>query len=320
MKTSIFKLLTLSLFAYPLVIQAQYQVLSIAGAEPNQTIVTRYDKGYIVKSSGERMEGDIQLKVKKNDTLEVRFKGENGKEVYKREGIKSFGLLKTVADYRVDKIESKNFHPGYILLKDGEKLTGRIAVRNLTDADFSFHFPSVLFEKADKYVSIIPASKINMAEQTINGKAIVYENYKDGILKHAVEGKIIVMRNPFPTTERTGLNNLVNQAADSVAKEMAEKSLERNLEGAIGGDADAQDRISEDLENAEELSRTDAKFMQNEYLIKSGNGNITIIKPDNFDRWAGGLKVNCPALAARKDLTKYNKIYDMVRFYNSSCN
>ena len=69
------------LFLCPLFAHAQYEVMSVSGVEPNQTIVTRYDEGFVVKNSGERLEGKIQLKVKKTDTLEVRFKGDNGKEV-----------------------------------------------------------------------------------------------------------------------------------------------------------------------------------------------------------------------------------------------
>lgn len=313
------KSIILLLLCFPMVLKAQYTVMSIAGVEPNQTILTRYDKGFIVKNTGERIEGNIQLKVKKSDTIEVRFKGENGKEVFKRALIKSFGLLKVASDYREEKIATKNFHPGFIQLKNGEKMTGRVAVRG--EDDFGFFMSSLLFEKADKYVSIVPAVQISIAEQTIEGKIVHYENYKNGMLQHVVEGDLIVMRNPFPTTERSGLNNLVNQAADSAAKEMTKKSLERNLGDAIGGDADAQDRIAEDLENAEELSNTNAKFMQNEYLIKTkATGEVVIIKPDNFDHWAGGLKMKCAALGEHKDLMKYNKIYALVRFYNSRCN
>ncbi len=315
------KTIILVLLLYPIVLQAQYTVMSISGVEPNQSILTRYDKGFIVKNSGERIEGNIQLKVKKGDTIEVRFKGENGKEVYKRNLIKSFGLLKTVADYKIVKRDTKNFHPGTIVLKNGEKMKGNIAVRGVTEAEeMGFYMSAILFEKPDKFVSIIPASKISTAEQTINGKAVSYENYKNGILRHVVDGDLIVMRNPFPTTKRSGLNNLVNQAADSIAKEMAERSLERNLGDAVSGDTDAQEQIEEDLENAQELSNTNAQFMQNEYLIKSKvNGEITIIKPDNFDQWAAGLKTKCAALNDRKDLMRYNKIYTLVRFYNT-CN
>ncbi|MEQ9412970.1 MAG: hypothetical protein RIF39_04030 [Cyclobacteriaceae bacterium] len=303
----------------PLFANAQYEVMSVSGVEPNQTIVTRFDVGFITKNSGERLEGKIQLKVKKGDTLEVRFRGDNGKEVFKRNVIQSFGLLKTAGDYRVVKDETKNFHPGIIHLKNGNKLNGRIAVRAVSDAEeFGFHMGSVLFEKPDQYVSIIPAEQISTAKQTINGKVTTYENYKGGMLRHVVEGNLIVMRNPYPTTERSGLNNLVNQAADSAAKEMAERSLERNLGDAIAGDTDAQDQIEEDLDNAQELSNTNAQFMQNEYLVRSkDSGDLTIVKPDNFDQWAAGLKMKCAALNDRKDLMRYNKIYALARFYNS---
>lgn len=307
--------------ALPLGLFAQYQVMSVAGVEPNQTIVTRYDKGFVIKNSGERMEGNIQLKVKKSDTVEVRFKGEDGKKVFSRNTLKTFGLLKTASDYREAKTPGKNFHPGTIVLKNGKQLNGRIAIRGLTDAEeYSFFYSSILLEKADNFVSIIPAEKIKEAQQHINGKTLVYENYKNGILQRIVDGPMIVMRNPFPTTARSGLNNLVNQAADSVAKEMAERSLERHLGDAVSGDAEAQDQIAEDLENARELSNTDARFMQNEYLIKTGAGDgVTIIQPDNFDSWVAGLKANCAALSDRRDLMKYNKIYALVRFYNTSC-
>lgn len=315
------KIHTLLLFLCPLFANAQYAVMSVSGVEPNQTIVTRYDVGFVTKKSGERLEGKIQLKVKKGDTLEIRFRGDNGKEVFSRNTLQSFGLLKTADDYRMLKAETKNFHPGSIQLKNGKKMEGRIAVRAITDAEeYGFHMSGILFEKSDKYVSIIPAEQISTAEQTINGKVTIYENYKNGILQHVVEGKLIVMRNPFPTTERSGLNNLVNQVADSAAKEMAERSLERNLGDAMAGDTDAQDQIEEDLDNAQELSNTNAQFMQNEYLVKSkGDGDFTIIKPDNFDQWAAGLKTKCAGLSDRKDLMKYNKIYALVRFYNS-CN
>jgi hypothetical protein len=311
----------LLLLLSPMALHAQYTVLSVAGAEPNQTIVTRYDEGFVIKNSGERLEGKIQLKVKKTDTLEIRFRGDNGKEVFSRNSIRSFGLLKTAEDYRAEKTETKNFHPGSILLKNGKKMEGRIAVRAITDAEeYGFHLSGILFEKPDKYVSIIPAEQISTAEQTINGKTITYENYKNGILQHIVDGKLVIMRNPFPTTERSGLNNLVNQAADSVAKEMAERSLERNLGDAIAGDTDAQDQIEEDLDNAQELSNTNARFMQNEYLVREkDDGALTIIKPDNFDPWAARLRTKCAGLNDRKDLMRYNKIYALVRFYNS-CN
>jgi len=59
--------------------QAQYQVLS-KNTGAKTTITTTWADGYVTKPSGERLEGQIQLKVVNNDTVEVRYRNSKKKK------------------------------------------------------------------------------------------------------------------------------------------------------------------------------------------------------------------------------------------------
>src|SRR5215831_10634257 len=122
---------------------AQYQILS-TNTGSKTTIITIWADGYVVNTSGVRFEGQIQLKVVNNDTVEVRYRNsQKEKKEYPRTEIKSFGRM-IDPNAHPSKNPRFNFQPGYVFLSNGTKLEGKIRTSNAVPNGNQVSFPDVI--------------------------------------------------------------------------------------------------------------------------------------------------------------------------------
>jgi hypothetical protein len=139
------KLLLLSLvFSCSLMLNAQYQIMSNMAMGKKTIIKTRFAQGYVIKMDGTRQEGEIQLKVVDNDTTEITLKSFSGdKTTFARLDLISFGLKNTGkgdAGGSQSKAKTGDFLPGYVVLNDGNKITGQLASsKGFLTGDFTKH-------------------------------------------------------------------------------------------------------------------------------------------------------------------------------------
>lgn len=307
--------------AFPLL--AQYEVASTSVTGKKTVTLTRYDKGFVVKTNGERLEGKIQLKVVNNDTTEIRFKDISKKKIkFSRFDLNSFGLISMMADAREAKFPAKNFHPGYIITGDGEKKEGKLALRfTMVDGEQGLRFfaKRVLFEKGGgEYTTFTADNNIQKVVQNIDGKENVYELYKDGFTRHLRVGALVLMRNPYSTSENSLASGLISEVQDDLAEEVAKASLKNEIKR---GDGDLQNVA----DNYEAVKSADLTVMRREYLVKTqGSNEMTILTADNFEKWAEQLFASCSAYGSlekgeKKKMTRWKNTLDAIDFYNNSC-
>jgi hypothetical protein len=277
-------------FVAPIITDAQYQVLS-KNSGAKTTVVTQWTHGYVQKISGDRLEGKIQLKVVNRDTVEVRYKS-SGKEKFEfpRDQVKSFGRMIDPSQHSNN--PRNNFQPGYVLLKNGNRLEGKIRLvvtEVITGAQASFP-NAVEFSDASNNLTDFFAYQAQGAAFTINDSEVSYESYKTGFLELLAKGKLNLMPNPYPTTQAEFATDMAKAVDSSMTKKPS-----------------------------------DAAVYRNEYLIRrEGENSYTAITPHTYENWAKQLIRSCQAFNlldpnSRDEFTHWNKAVDAVKFYNERC-
>jgi hypothetical protein len=269
---------------------AQYQILS-KNTGSKTTITTIWADGYVVNSSGIRFEGQIQLKVVNNDTVEVHYRNSKKEKVeYKRSEIKSFGRM-IDPNAHLSKNPRSNFQPGYVMLSSGAKLEGKIRTNNAVPNGNQVSFPDVI-EYADAQNNLREFNNIqaSVASFMIGTNEVSYEKYENGFLEQLVKGSLVVLHNPHPTTQA--------EFATDVAKT---------------------------IDSAVSQKPSNAVVMREEYLVhKAGDTNYTTITPHNHQSWVENLMSSCKNFSAvdhssRSKMLTWQGWMDAVRFYNENC-
>jgi len=270
--------------------QAQYQVLS-KNTGNKTTITTTWADGYVVKPSGERLEGQIQLKVVNNDTVEVRYRNsKKEKTEFQRAAIKSFGRM-IDPNAHLSKNLRFNFQPGYVILSNGTKLEGKIRTSNAVPNGKQITFPDVI-QYADAQNNLREFNNTQAAGATfmIGTSEVSYEKYENGFLEQLVKGSLIVLSNPHPTTEAEFATDVARAVDSAVTKKPS-----------------------------------DAVVMREEFLVhKAGDPNYTAITPHNHESWVEKLMSSCNAFTpvdhqSRTKMLTWSGWMDAVRFYNEHC-
>lgn len=193
--------------------------------------VTPARNGFVVLSSGDRKEGEIRLKiVDRKDTTEIRYKGANKeKATYSPDQLKDFGtdpyLISEVKNNNKD--QELNFHPGYILLWNGEKREGKVAARKKEPNESHFkNFGPVAVNYANEKDEITmfwaEPGQVTYYVQVIDGVEHHYIHLEEYFLPiGSPKGRFSYFRNPDPTHVREGLTNLTKGIAAQVTNDMA---------------------------------------------------------------------------------------------------
>lgn len=301
---------------------SQYKVASKSVSGKKTVVLTQYDKGYVVKADGQRMEGTIQLKIINNDTVEVKLKdAQKEKFKFNRLDLSSFGLISMMSDAKIAKFPAKNFNPGYIIGSDGTKKEGKVALRfTLVDGEQGLRYfaKRILFESGGgQYVTYTADDNIIMVGQQIDGAENVYELYKDGFTRQLSVGALVLMQNPYSTSTNELASGLISEAQDDLAEEVAKATLKNEIKN--GGD------LENVVDNYEAVKSADLSVSRKEYLVRSeGSNQITILTIKSFREWAEQLFASCSAYnnlekSEQKAKTQWKNAIESIAFYNASC-
>lgn len=221
MKPAVLVLLVVALLV-PSVSQARkYKMHSGSGSGKKMTLTTQWDDGFVVMPGGERKDGQIQIKVVNNvDTVEIRFRMDDkakDKLVYSRQDIERFGLKEDLAtDFAEKSNPFLNFQPGYVVLRDGTRLIGRVAA--VAKPMVGWWLTNVRYTDSTDKVTEFPPDQATHFAQQVDGKEHLFESYRNGYFERLADGAMVLIRNPQPTTKAGGLSHfIVEQARDAAA-------------------------------------------------------------------------------------------------------
>jgi hypothetical protein len=269
---------------------AQYQILS-KNTGSKTTIVTTWTDGYVINSSGIRFEGQIQLKVVNNDTVEVRYRNSKKEKVeYKRSEIKSFGRMIDPTAH-LSKNPRFNFQQGYVTLRNGTKLEGKIRTNNAIPNGSQVSFPDVIqYADAQNNLKEFNNLQATGASFMIGSTEVSYEKFENGFLEQLVKGSLIVLHNPHPTTQAEFATDVAKAIDSAVTKKPSE-----------------------------------AVVMREEFLVhKADDMNYTAITPHNHQSWVENLMSSCKDFSVidhttRSKMLTWSGWMEAVRFYNEHC-
>lgn len=285
MGTTIKYLISLIILFAPIILHAQYSVARKTIGTGGERIVTNWIRGYVINGNGEKQEGEIQLKIVNGDTTEVKLKGADGKKVnFMRSEIKGYDAILLVTDVKNDyKDPSRNFHPGYVLYRDGIKKEGQVATLKKTLSDIEVDDEKlrtygpwgVKYADADLEITIYKALETDIIYfvQVIDGEDTHYINYGGSFLEiHNPTGRFSYFRNPRPTHLREAMTEiakgaaqeLVNEASKEIAQAVAKKSLEKSKKNG--------DDMFESMGNSTIAAMEAYELTQNVFNVEDAGG------------------------------------------------
>ena len=229
------KKLLFLLTLFPFISIGQWTTGSTMTSSKGKTIVTNWIRGYVVLNNGIKKEGEVQLKVLNQDTVEVRIKPAGGKkEKYARDQVSKFYGVVLIKDLKNDyKKPEKNFHPGKIFLVNGEERVGKVAakMREAYEVDGSKIYGPVGVKFANENEEVVAyratSNQVEYFIQTIDGTDNHYIRVGRQFIKVGnPTGRFSYFRNPNPTHVREGTTNFVKSSVEQVGQEVAEEAAQ----------------------------------------------------------------------------------------------
>lgn len=226
----------------------------------------------------------------------------------------------TFYDSRV--IGYPRFFPGYVVMLNGERLEGNIAVFNQQTTDWAF---------VKRCMLLIPEGK-EIAQYIGGGVAIeifqdkkkeqtYYDLYDGGYLERLVSGKLRLSFNPNANTTRNISGFISKSFTDSLRRNVAENSIKRSLES--GKSVEESLAIANVKDQAISIGSA-IEIIDKEYLLyNEASGETKLITRANYEQVLTDVFKTCSAIS-EKDvkgfLKKYDQITDAIETYNKSCN
>ena len=328
-------LLIVAVFILPSVSQARnYKVHSISEmGKKKKTMTTQWDDGFVVLPGGERKDGQIQIKVMNDvDTVEVRFRADDkakDKLVYARNEIERFGLKEDLAtDFAQKQNPFLNFQPGYVVLRDGTRLNGRVAA--VARPMVGWWLTMARYTDSTDKVSELSPAQVRFYVQRVDGGDHVFESYADGYFERLADGDLVLIRNPRPTTKAGGLSHfVVSQARDVAAQEAAKATAEASIRAGVAAKADLGETVHDAVANAastqQGIESINVLDYEKEFLIRPrAGGDFVALNRKKFGDYVKTTYASCPAFTAldpnrQKELMDWDKIVESISWYNSSC-
>ncbi|TRX58203.1 hypothetical protein FNH22_14160 [Fulvivirga sp. M361] len=316
-KKAVMKTFLILLTLLPCTLFGQYTVKSTMTAGKKQITTTNYIKGYVVLSSGQRKDGKISLKVVNTDTVEIRYQGNNKEKMkFKRLDLLDYGpanlLLSEVKnDY---KDVSKNFHPGYIILKDGQKKTGKIASRkrDVKESDGTKVYGPIGVKYVGENDEVIEyrgkTFTVSYYMQNIGGEEQHYLNvYGTYIRVFNPRGRFSYYRNSRPTHVREGTTNLVKGVAESAQQELAEsaakgaakRSFERSMKNgedlgtAIGNATVNAQKAANEIQGAVNFDDAGGLYFKEYFIVDNKHNTQNLVYKKNIKEVLNTLLEGC---------------------------
>ncbi len=281
-----------------------------------RTWVSKYLPGYIVDFNGQKLEGEIQIKVENNDTTEVGLKQGKDKQKFARMDIQYFQPRLRISDFKEDRKEKKNFYPGYVIDNDGNKKEAKIALRfkdEMMAAEGQYFEKDwlvyeILMEDKDGLVWAYKPKSFSRVAQTINGETTAYDRYRSIWTQALADGAVLMAENPFPTSVNKAMTALGNAASSAASSKLDQKMAENDWESS--GPATVNSGAAY---NTEYLTLNRDKGSQMEIVTKA-----------SCEEWVEALFINCPAFQAldkkqKKDYLKWKNMLEAVNYYNQTC-
>ena len=282
------------------------------------TTSTQAYPGTVKLKDGSSVKGKITLFKKKGVFERVKVKTESDKVE-----IEAARISEVVLDPKIYEVKypndfknpEKNFQPGYIILTNGEKLSGSVAQkRDFSDYDF-FVYTIMFRPEGTEVASTISGGKLSEFGQTIDGTIRIWDGYADGYLLRMVDGRYRMSRNPYSKTQNEFFTSLKNHVGDSLAKQAAGKTLAKSLQSGSN--------INESVENAANAAASVTEVMgqlqinKKEYLIFDTRDNsVTSINKDSFKEITKKLGDAC---GMSTEGHSWDRMEDFVRALNASC-
>ncbi|MGY5353174.1 hypothetical protein ACXGQW_11575 [Wenyingzhuangia sp. IMCC45533] len=304
-------------------ISAQYQISSKSVVGKKTTITTKYDRGFVVKSDGSRLDGLIKLKIVNNDTVEVRYKNDAKKKFkFKRAQLKNFGLKSLISDNKTSRTAEKNFNSGYIINNNNEKKEGKVALRFVLNPGEAigrkWFVYKVLFDKGNGEYDTYVAKDLKAVGQNVEGTQNTYVKYKDGFTKQIQKGELELFRNPYSNSENKLANSLIKDVQQDLAEEVAKQTVKSAIKNGKG-------TLSDAVNNYNAVNSADISIKRKEYLVrKKGTDTFEVLSKKNYKDWSQKIFENCNAFSelekkGQKKLTKWDNLVEGISFYNNQC-
>lgn len=310
----------------------QFHMHSRSGTGAKAALTTRWDDGFILLLDGTRKDGEIQIKVIGDvDTVEVRFRT-NGKAddkvVYKHGELRGFGLLEELAsELKVSKNPLQNLQPGYVVLIDGSRVEGKVA----STSDWLGR--TVKLADANDKVSELTPAQVKLFGMKVGDHDYVFETYAGAFFQRYADGALVLIRNPHPTTHRTGMMvGIVQSLQDTLSKAAAEKQFKNEMKDVDKSDWTATmnkgiEAGQRAAETQQQIATADLSGFEKEYLLRPGSADPTAYIAINKDKCDDVLKrvfTGCAAYDAldkkqQRELLRWDAIEQSVGWYNSNC-
>jgi hypothetical protein len=213
------------------------------------------------------------------------------------------------------------FHNGEVVLRDGTKLDGRVAVLNLA-RDWSFVKRVVLVIPTGEADAIyIGAQDAALITQQHKKGERVFDPYDGAYLQRLVSGKMRLSYNPAAGTSRPLSDFLPAGTISSLSGALGRQ-------GVIDALKDGR-TVSESLTKGTSAGRAlgdalaSVEITEKEYLLYNEKADIlTPITKANYRSNMEKLFANCPAAdtkQTKKLAKKYKKIEEAISYYNGVC-
>ncbi|NOS90793.1 MAG: hypothetical protein HOP30_02620 [Cyclobacteriaceae bacterium] len=317
---SSFFFLAVSGYTQKIIVRSVTEVDVNTIAYPNSlgsTTSSQPQKGTVKLTNGSEVKGKITFFKKKDIFNRVKVNTGDEKMEISAEQIATIVLDPIVYEKEYPnnfKNPEKNFQPGYIVLPNGMKMTGRVAqLRDFSDYDF-FVYNVAFLPEGTTVASTFKGGRLVEFGQEINGVVNRWDGYADGYLLRLTDGRFRLSRNPYSKTKNEFFTSVKNQAADELSKEVAGQALTNNFGNG--------QNMNESLENAAKAGQAVQEVLgsieinKKEYLIfDSVNKSVETVNKSNLKEVLKKISSGCSDAGE----PTWDKIVEYINQLNSSC-
>ncbi len=281
------------------------------------TTSSQPQKGTVKLTNGSEVKGKITFFRKKDVFNRVKVNTGDEKMEIPADQIASIVLDPIVYEKEYPnnfKNPEKNFQPGYIVLPNGMKMTGRVAqLRDFSDYDF-FVYNVAFLPEGTTVASTFKGGRLVEFGQEINGVVNRWDGYADGYLLRLTDGRFRLSRNPYSKTKNEFFTSVKNQVAYELSKEVTGHTLANNFENG--------ENVNESLENAANAGQVVQEVLggieinKKEYLIfDSVNKSVETVNKSNLREVLQKISRGC----ANAGEPNWDKLTEYINQLNITC-
>jgi small nuclear ribonucleoprotein (snRNP)-like protein len=286
---------------------------------------------YLALKNGQTLHGKLSCTTVNGDTTKFSMKdAEKTTQEFLRTDVKAYGM---------DFNPKLDYMSGVVTLKNGKELRGQVAITD--KGEFDVHIKTIFCSTDGSTQRMYMHSDLASFMQFEDGKMYRYTPYMEGMVKHIVDGKASLARNPFPTTENKAAGMLgkaltvvgaaaVSNAAGNVADKAAEHEIRQKLKndeyknlGEVYVDAQQKQNHNDSLRTNIMQAGLDAKVVVYaiEYVVLIEGHDPVIVNKKNYKDAIGGFLAEIDDYYTmpkkeRNNLVDFDHIEKAVNYYN----